>query len=268
MDKVFPRRHPKEADERLVSLLAPSSFGAEQYRVLRHLIEQTHRDADLQVVAVTSPAEADGKTTTAINLAGSLAQTPGARVLLVDADVRRGAIGDHIGLGGTGAGLVDAILDASLVLADVARHLPPFNLSVLTAGRSPSAPYEVLKSSRLGELLAQARRQYDYVLVDTPPLIVVPDCRVIANWVDGFLMVVAAHKTPRRLVEEALDVLDPAKTLGVVFNGDDRPLLGYSSYYSSYYSWPYASEQSRDGNPAGRWRLTVKKVGDLVRRFS
>lgn len=247
-----------------MSLLAPWSFGAEQYRVLRHLIEQTHRDADLQVVAVTSPAEADGKTTTAINLAGSLAQTPGARVLLVDADVRRGAIGDHIGLGGTGAGLVDAILDASLVLADVARHLPTFNLSVLTAGRSPSAPYEVLKSPRLGELLNQARRQYDYVLVDTPPLIVVPDCRVIANWVDGFLMVVAAHKTPRRLVEEALDVLDPAKTLGVVFNGDDRPLLGYSSYYSSY----YASEQSRDGNPAERWRLTVKKVGDLVRRFS
>ena len=265
VDKVLPRRRPKEVDERLVSLLAPSSFGAEQYRVLRHLIEQTHGAADFKVVAVTSPAAADGKTTTAINLAGSLAQTPDARVLLVDADVRRGAVGNQIGLGGAGAGLVDAILDARLDLAEVVCHLSPFNLAVLTAGRSPSAPYEVLKSPRLGELLAEARRQYDYVVVDTPPLVPVPDSRVIANWVDGFLMVVAAHKTPRRLVEGALDIMDPAKTLGLVFNGDDRPLSGYSS---SYYSRPYAREPSPEGNLVGRWRSTVRKVGDLVRRFS
>jgi capsular exopolysaccharide synthesis family protein len=262
-----PGRRPRRIDEHLVSLLTPSSFAAEQYRVLRHLIEQMHRDAGLRVLAVTSPAVADGKTTTSINLAGCLAQAPDARVLLVDADVRRGALADHLGLGDPdAAGLTDSILDSGIVLADVTRHLSAFNLWVLTAGRSPSAPYEVLQSPRLGELLAQARRQYDYVVLDTPPLIPVPDSRVIANWVDGFLMVVAAHKTPRRLVEEALDAMDPAKTLGLVFNGDDRPLSGY---YSSYnYHQPYGSERSRDGNPAGRWRSTVRKVGDLVRRVS
>ena len=79
------------------------------------------------------------------------------------------------------------------------------------------------------------------------------------------LMVVAAHKTPRRLVEGALDIMDPAKTLGLVFNGDDRPLSGYSS---SYYSRPYAREPSPEGSLVGRWRSTVRKVGDLVRRFS
>ncbi|PYM04298.1 MAG: hypothetical protein DMD82_14850, partial [Candidatus Rokuibacteriota bacterium] len=120
----------------------------------------------------------------------------------------------------------------------------------------------MLKSPRLGELLAEARRQYDYVVVDTPPLVPVPDSRVIANWVDGLLMVVAAHRTPRRLVEEALDIIDAAKTLGVVFNGDDRPLSGYSS---SYYSRPYAREPSPEGNLVGRWRSTVRKLGDLVR---
>lgn len=263
METAVPGQPPKEMDEHLVSLVAPSSFGAEQYRVLRHLIEQMHKDANLQVVAVTSPVPADGKTTTAINLAGSLAQTPDARVLLVDADVRRGAIADQLGLGGRDAGLGEAILDANLALADVARHLSQFNLSIVRAGQTPSAPYEVLKSPRLGELLTQARRQYDYVVVDTPPLIPVPDSRVIANWVDGFLMVVAAHKTPRRLVEESLDVLDPAKTLGLVFNGDDRPL---STSYSSYYIRPYHS--SHNGTPRGRWRLAVRRVGDLLRKIS
>src|SRR5262249_40177934 len=86
-------------DEHLVSLLKPRSFEAEQYRALRHLVEHLHRTAELSVVAVSSPVANDGKTTTAINLAGALAQDPEARVLLVDADLRRGALAKHLGLG-------------------------------------------------------------------------------------------------------------------------------------------------------------------------
>ena len=249
-EAVFPRRHPKELDEHLVGLVAPASFAAEQYRVLRYLIEQRRREASLQIVALTSPAPGDGKTTTAINLAATLAQTPEARVLLVDADVRRGAIASHLGLDGPGGGLVDAILDARLALGNVVRHLPPFNLSVLTAGRRPANPYEVLKSPRLGELLAHARQQYDYVVLDTPPIVPVPDARVIANWVDGFLLIVAAHRTPRELVEKALDVVPSAKLLGQVFNFDDRPLGGYHGYYE-YYS---GSSQSPNGHGSNWWR--------------
>jgi Mrp family chromosome partitioning ATPase len=68
------------------------------------------------------------------------------------------------------------------------------------------------------------------VLVDTPPSLLMPDCRLIERWVDGFILVVAAHKTPRKLVAEALSLLDPAKMLGVVFNADDRPTAGYYGY--------------------------------------
>src|SRR5207302_8171231 len=93
-----PGRRPPDVDEHLVSLVTPSSFAAEQYRVLRHLVEQMHKDADLGVVAVTSPAAGDGKTTTAINLAGSLAQAPDARVLLIDADLRAGSVREHLRL--------------------------------------------------------------------------------------------------------------------------------------------------------------------------
>jgi len=221
-----------EIEEHLVSLLAPTSFEAEQYRALRHMIEQLHRSADLSVIAISSPDAADGKTTTAINLAGTLAQAVDSRVLVIDADLRGANVAAHLGLDEHAApGLVDAILNTRLTLESVVQTHSHLNLSAITAGRRPSAPYEVLKSPRVGELLAEARRKYDYVIVDTPPLVSVPDSRVIEKWVDGFIIVVAAHRTPRRLLEEALNLVEPAKIVGMVFNGDDRHLSRES--YSS-----------------------------------
>src|SRR5437588_10759240 len=217
-------------DERLVSFLAPSSFGAEQYRGIRHIVEESGK----HVVGITSPIPGDGKTTTAINLAGALAQAPGTRVLLVEADLRRPRIGDQLGLEGSDTrGLADAIADDRLTLPEVVRHLPRFNLSVLPAGRSPASPYEALHSSRLDELLEEARSHYAYVVVDTPPVVPVPDCRLIARLVDGFLILVGAHQTRRELLQEALAALDSTKILGLVFNGDDRRRRGYHGYGSS-----------------------------------
>ena len=225
-----PRAAPSKRDgaavgleEHLVSLLAPSSFEAEQYRVLRHMVEQLHRSTELSVIAVSSPDSGDGKTTTTINLAGSLAQAHDARVLLVDADLRGANLATHLGLDEHAEpGLVDAILNANLTLEHVTQQHPHVNLSVITAGSRPSAPYEVLKSPRVGELLEQARRKYDYIVIDTAPLVSVPDTRIIGKWVDGFLIVVAANRTPRRFLEETLNLMEPAKIVGMVFNGDDR----------------------------------------------
>ena len=252
-------------DEHLVSLVTPAAFEAEQYRALRHVVEQLHRTANLQVVAVSSPGAGDGKTTTAINLAGALAQAPEARVLLIDADLRRPALGHLLGLGDTmGADLVGAIVDPSLSLDRIAQPRPPFNLSVICAGQAPPSPYEVLKSPRLGELIEEARRQYDYIVLDTPPLTPIQDCRVIAQWVDGFLLVVTAHRTPRRLVEEALTTLDHTKVLGIVFNQDDRSTSGrYSRYYGGYYS---PQRPPPNGGPREVLRRVVRKVGGSLRR--
>jgi protein-tyrosine kinase len=223
----------KEIDEHLVSLLDPASFESEQYRVLRHSVEQLRRTSGLSVFAVSSPAVGDGKTLTAVNLAGSLAQGADARVLLVDADLRHAAVGSRLGLDeDEGPGLVDAILDTNVVLEDVVRRRPPYNLSVLSAGRLATAPYEVLKSPRLGELLDQARARYDYILLDTPPVLPVPDCRIIGKWVDGFILVVTAHRTPRRMVEEALNLMESSKVIGLVFNGDDQPISTYNAAYA------------------------------------
>ncbi len=254
--------HAHELEDHLVSLLAPASFEAEQYRALRHMVEQLHRSAELSVVAVASPDAADGKTTTAINLAGTLAQAPDARVLLIDADLRGANLAGYLGLDDQATpGLVDAILDTNLTLEAVTHKRPHLNLSIVPAGRRPSAPYEVLKSPRVGELLAEARKRYDYVIVDTPPLVSVPDSRVIGKWVDGFLIVVAAHRTPRKLLEEALNVTEPAKLVGLVFNGDDRH-LSRDTYSSKRSSRRHRNERRRNGLWGRREARRIQTASD------
>ncbi len=268
-EPVTRQRPPADSaggvDDHLVSLIAPAAFEAEQYRALRHTVEQLHKTRDLRIVAVSSPGVGDGKSITAINLAGALAQAPDARVLLVDADLRRASVASLLALGGSdGPGLVNAILDPTVTLELVARPRPPFNLSVIPAGEVPPSPYEVLKAPRLGELLEEARRQYDYIVLDAPPLCPVQDCRVIAHWVDGFLLVVAAHHTPRRLVEEALNVAERTKILGLIFNGDDQPPSSSYGYYGYY-------GRSADANPAspnghGHLGRAVTRVGHMLQR--
>jgi|SRR5688572_10518101 len=227
-------RRAEEPDEHLVSLLAPRSFEAEQYRVLAHTIGDLHREAGLRVIAVTSPAVGDGKTTTAVNLAGTLAQSPDARVLLVDADLRRHSVEEQFRLLDPGCpGLAEAVATPLLALADVTQSFPAFNLAVVPAGRCEDA-YEGLKSERLAHIFREARDHYDYVVVDTPPVVPLPDCRALAKVVDGFVMVVAAHKTPQRLLEEALGVIEPAKLLGIVFNRNDRRMSDSYGYYGTY----------------------------------
>jgi capsular exopolysaccharide synthesis family protein len=223
-----PRIASALLDEHLVSLQAPSSAAAEQYRVLRHLVETLRKRANLQVLAVTSPGVGDGKTVTAINLAGALSQSDDARVLLVDMDLRRPAIARYLAIAQTRPTLADALGTPGLALKDAVIQLPRFNLSVLQAPVSAAAPYELLRSPRLEALLAEARQQYDYVVLDTPPFVPFPDCRLIAKSVDGFVLVVASNRTPRGVLAEALKAMDPEKAVGYVFNAHrSRPTPYY-----------------------------------------
>jgi capsular exopolysaccharide synthesis family protein len=221
--------------EQLVSLVAPTSVEADQYRGLRHTIERMHRDAQLQVLAVTSPGAGEGKTITTLNLAGALAQSERARVLVIDADLHRPSVGEYLGIElPHSPGLAELLSQDQGQLLGAIRRIDGANLSALLAGHTQSGAYELLNSPRLELLLADVRRRFDYVLIDTPPVVPLPDCRVLAQSVDGFVMVVAAHKTPRKMLAEALTLLDATKIIGLVFNGDDRPLSPYSSYYSYY----------------------------------
>jgi len=258
VESLHPVIRHGEIAEQLVSLLAPSSFAADQYRTLRHSVERLRRERGVHVLAMTSATPGDGKTVTTLNLAGALAQGESARVLVVDADLRRPSVAKYLGLDHQSSlGLSNILLDPACGLNQVVRRLEGFNLSVVPSGPAQNAPYELLNSARLENFLKEARELYDCVLIDTPPLLPLPDCRLIGKWVDGFLLIVGADKTPRRLVSDALNLLDPAKVLAVVFNGDRRPL---SNYYglSSYYGpadgrdkrwWQRVLKSGRAGHP-------------------
>lgn len=227
----------KRLDPHVVSLTAPDSYEAEQYRKLRYALEQRHTGSCL-VTAITSPAPGDGKSLTAVNLAGALAQDMGARILLVDADLRRhsASMRQYLALGTVAVpGLVDAIANPDLSLHSVTRRIAPLNLSFVLTGAQHAAPYEILGSPRFGELMTEARRAYDYVIVDCPPVVPVSDCRVIMGWIDGCLLVVAANETPRGMLAEALELIGPDKVFGLIYNGGAELLSRYYGYgYRGY----------------------------------
>jgi tyrosine-protein kinase len=226
-----------KVDQHLVTLTSPGSFAAEQYQGLRLTIERLRRGRTLQVIAVTSPAAGEGKTLTAINLAGALARgADDARVLLIDADLRRPAVARQLAMDQFSEGLTEVIENCETTLDSVTQTLKPYNLSILPAGLRKGAVHQVLRSPRLESLLAEVRQRYDFVVLDTPPLLPVFDSALLANAVDGVLVVVAANQTPRKLLGEALNMLDPAKVLGIVFNRDAKPLFGYyDAYYKDYF---------------------------------
>jgi capsular exopolysaccharide synthesis family protein len=243
------RRTPRfftGVDPHVVSLVDVTSPEAEQYRTICSRLEQMHKENGLTVIAVSSPLAGDGKTVTAINLAGTLIQFPDTRVLLVDLDLRRPAVARYLGITETQMpGVVGFVDDRDVGFTDTVHEYGPFKLAVLPTGRSSTTPHEVLKSRRLATLLQEARNRYDYVVVDLPPMLF-PDCRLVEHLIDGVVLVISAHKTPRKLVEESLNILHPNKISGLILNNDDRPLFGYYSYYSYYYySRPFADEQAR-----------------------
>jgi len=227
------QERPRPAEE-IVSLRKPNSPEAEQYRALRDTIERKRRDNGMRVLAVTSAGPGEGKTVTNLNLAGALAQSPGTRVLVVDADLRRPAVARYLGLSDERSlGLADILADETCSLASAVRRLDAINVSVLLPGRAHPKPYELLASPRMETVLDDIRRQYDFVLMDTPPVLPVADCRALGRWVDGFLFVVAAHRTTRKMLGEAIRQIDNSKVIGMVFNGDDRPRRKYYGYYGT-----------------------------------
>lgn len=236
----------KQVDRHVVSMTEPDSYEAEQYRKLRYVLEEKRKGSEGMVVAVCSPAAGDGKSLTAINLAAALAQARDSQVLLVDVDLRResASLKEHLRLGNPAPhGLTDAIMSSTLSLQEVARPLSNSNLSVIFTGTRVNAPYELLRSARFEQLLKEAARSYQYVILDAPPVVPVSDCRVIRRWVDSFLMVVSAHRTPRPMLEEALDLIGPDKLLGLVFNRGDLMPRRYYGYYR--YGMPMRQAQPR-----------------------
>jgi len=205
----------------LVVALEPRSPVAEHYRSLRTRITQSENGSPLRVILVTSPAEGDGKTLTALNLALTMAQEFQRQVLIVDADLRRPGIHTLLGLS-RGPGLAD-VLAGTATLPDALIELPDHHLTVLRAGESSRWPTEMLGSGQMRRLLDTLRSQFDRIILDTAPAHLA-DAGVLAPMTDGTVMVVRAGQTPKPAIERALGALAGAKLLGLVLNESGIPM--------------------------------------------
>lgn len=227
---------PNKIDPLCVSITSPRSYESGRYQQLRATLERG-KPGLRGVVAVTSPAAGDGKTLTAINLAGAFAQNSDSKILLVDVDLRRTSesLRQYLDIrGNTGSGLTDILYQTDCVKDPVLhiRELP--NLSILPRGILNTNPYELLASSRFGEFIQQVRSRYNYVILDAPPIMPVPDNAALADWVDGFVMVVSANVTPKDVLAESLRILGQEKLIGMVLNQCDPLAKKYYNYYGVY----------------------------------
>ncbi|HEX5473166.1 MAG TPA: CpsD/CapB family tyrosine-protein kinase [Vicinamibacterales bacterium] len=231
------RTATSDADRADVLVTRTSRLDAiEQYRKLAAALHEGQKEHGIRTVLCTSALVEEGKTVTACNLALTLSASYNRRVLLIDGDLRRPQLHGVFGLGNE-TGLRDALTatqDGKLRIQNVNP-----NLAVLTAGSASSDPMGGLTSDRLRHVIAEASERFDWVIIDTPPVLILPDARVLVTMVDTVLLVVRAGTTPFRTVLRAVDVIKRERVFGVVLNRADTMEAGYGAY--EYYAAPHTA---------------------------
>lgn len=207
----------------------PKSIAAEAYRTLRTNIQYSSFDEEYRTIVVTSTEPGEGKTTTAGNLAVALAQGE-STVLLIDADMRKPSMHKRFKISNE-FGLSDVLLHKK-TLEDV-RHNHNKNLVVLTSGKIPPNPAEMLASKAMEAFLKEMREHFDYIILDVPPLQAVTDAQVLSTKADGVLLVVKAGNTKKEDVANSVNSIKKVKgkVIGVVLNGVDNSKNKYYYYY-------------------------------------
>ena len=216
-------------------IVLPSSGEApmlERFRVLEHRLNHLRRERPFRRVLVTSAAPKEGKTFLSVNLAITLARSS-ARVLLIDADMRRPAVDAMLGLKPE-AGLAD-ILSNKRSFAECLRTVDPLKLFYISAGEANSDAGELLNTERARDVFQHASELFDWVIVDSCPMLPFSDVHLLAAMTDAVLMVTRAEVTNRTDLKEALTALTPYRMLGVVLNasGDAREKAYYHPYYKN-----------------------------------
>ncbi len=220
--------------EKVVAGDGISASAVEQYRKLAAKLHYAQLERQVKSVMIISAVVAEGKTLTSMNLALTLSRSYKRRVLLIDADLRRPRLHEAFGVPGT-FGLHEAVLGET-----PHKSVPVFDIGhgvwLLPAGRPTPDPMAVLTSGRMREVLAEAKRSYDWVIVDTAPLAMLSDAHVLRDAVDAAVLVISAGRTEYELVERAVAVLGREHIVGAVLNGvDPRDVPGDEYRYGGYY---------------------------------
>jgi len=209
-----------KVDARLVPYFDPKSLVSEQYKSLVTNLLSLNKGKPPHVMAITSSIPGEGKSVTALNLAITLSHAVHKpKVLLIDADMRKGKMIKYLGVE-EHKGLSE-YLSGKAQLEEIIFNIDIEHLSFISCGQIPSHPADLLASAQMSDLLRQLRSQFEYIIIDTPPVIAVTDAVVVGTHVDGVIMVIRAGETQRGVISRATELLNQAhaKVIGHILTG-------------------------------------------------
>ena len=242
------QQYPQVKPE-VVAIHQPASQASESYRAMRTAIFFKTQEMGAKVIQITSPAPGDGKSTTISNLAASIAQS-GRRVLLIDADMRKPV--QHKMFGVTNDYGLSSVVSGEVNPRDAVQVIQQEYLSLVTSGPIPSNPAELLTSARFAAILDVYRKEYEFVLIDTPPMLAVTDPSIICGHADLLYMVMRIRNGVRTSATRAKEMIDSMgiEMGGIIINGlrrKDQKTYEYSGQYG-YGGYKYAASPSKS-NP-------------------
>src|SRR5579872_182375 len=214
---------------RLVFFTQPESLAAEKFRFLGVRLRQIRQNRTLKKVLVTSTIPEEGKSLVSVNLAGVLARRK-ERVLLIEGDLRRPTSADQLGLGRL-AGLSEWLQGGLEAVSNI-YHLEGPGFWIMPAGSPPANPLELMQSGRLSKLMTQLATMFDWIIVDSPPLLPLADTTVWARLTDGTLLVASEGRTEKSALLSGLEILKKSDLLGVVLNGCSKSETNYYQRYA------------------------------------
>ena len=261
-EQPFSSSHNREPAKELIISHGPLSIVSESYRTIRASLLLSQAEKPPQVILLTSPSPGEGKTVTSANLAIALAHD-GHSVLLVDGDMRRGTCHTRLGLR-NGRGLSN-VLAGGVALEESIQSTAVSGLSLLPRGVTPPNPSELLGSRKMKEILDDLRQKFEFIVIDSPPVIALSDAAVLSVVSDGVLLVFDGQRTSTAYAQKAVERLETvrARLLGVILNGVnlDDPHYSYYQAYYSYYQMPNGEDPiTPAGNETVDWLNGKNKI--------
>lgn len=229
---VIKKMGSSRIDPRIVTYFDPKALITEQYKILRTNVLALNKGKPPKVMVVTSSLHSEGKTITTLNLAIAIAQSnKKPKVLVIDADLRRGRLAKYLGVE-QHTGLTEVLM-GKLNPSEALFNIDIENLAFVASGAFPPNPVELLDSEILRDFIGSMRNKFDFILIDTPPIIAVTDSGIVGSMADGVLLIVQAGRTQRGVVQRATELLEQShsKVAGHVLTNIEYHLPEYIYRY-------------------------------------
>ena len=218
---------------RVVFHTDPTGSAADRFRLLRMRLRDCWAAGKLNSILVTSPLPGEGKSTTALNLATALAEERTRTVLLIDGDLHRGSLNNQLALD-PHVGLAECLQNRLNPLSAI-RRVEPLGWYFLSSGQlSVASPTELLQPQELATIFQTLSSQFDWIVVDSPPVLPLSDAVALRQHVDGSLLVARAGSTSTKAIEDAIALLGRRHIIGCILNGIEKREHPYSAYYQSH----------------------------------